>query len=230
MLKIRQPEISIIIPVWNEIKTVEHVVRTIHELDVDKEIIVIDDYSTDGSRELLKKLQPELRLKLILHAKNKGKGAAVLNGAAHAKGKYMIVEDADSELDPQDILRMLHIINTDKVDMVAGSRLLRDKVNFVTKLARFITRIMLFICFGRSIKDPLCAYKLCKLNSFKSLHIESERFGLEIEWVVKALKKKWKIKELDIEYFPRGKKDGKKINLKDGIDIMSQILRLRFNK
>src|SRR3972149_3964449 len=99
MIRIRRPKLSVVIPVFNEVKTVEQVVRTIVALPVEKEIIVIDDYSTDGSRELLKKLQTELRLKLILHAKNKGKGEGVKNAVAHAKGEYLIVEDADSELD-----------------------------------------------------------------------------------------------------------------------------------
>lgn len=228
MPEIRRPKISIIMPVWNERKTVETAVRRIHALDVDKEIIVIDDYSTDGSREILKNIRQELKLKLILHAKNKGKGAAVQNGAAHAKGEYMIVEDADSELDPEDILKMLEIIERDKVDIIFGKRILKQKVNKVTKIGKFITKLLLKLLYGRSISDPLCAYKLCKLGKFKSLHIEAQRFGLEIEWVVKALKKKWSFKEYEVDYFPRDKKEGKKINLKDGIDIILEVIRLRF--
>lgn len=228
MLNIRRPKISIIMPVWNERKTVETAVRRIHALEIDKEIIVIDDFSTDGSREILKQLQSELKLKLILHAKNKGKGAAVAIGASHAKGEYMIVEDADSELDPNDIPRMLESIEEDPVDMILGKRLLRQNVNKVTKIGRFITTALLKILYGKAVSDPLCAYKMCKLNKFKSLHIESQRFGVEIEWVTKAIEKQWTFREFEVDYFPRDKKEGKKINLGDGLDIIIKIIRLRF--
>ncbi|KXK25844.1 MAG: hypothetical protein TR69_WS6001001450 [candidate division WS6 bacterium OLB20] len=140
----------------------------------------------------------------------------------------MIVEDADSELDPDDILRMLELIEREPVDIIFGKRVLKEKVNTVTRLGKFTTTLLLKVLYGRSIADPLCAYKLCKLNKFKTLHIKAERFGLEIEWVVKALRKKWSFREFEVAYFPRDKKEGKKINMKDGLDIILQVIRLRF--
>ncbi|MFQ5493382.1 MAG: glycosyltransferase family 2 protein [Candidatus Dojkabacteria bacterium] len=227
---IHRPKLSVIIPVWNEIKTVEEAVRRIYALDVDKEIIVIDDFSTDGSRELLRKLRPELKLKLILHAKNKGKGAAVKAGIAHAKGEYVVVEDADSELDPNDILKMLSQIENDQsIDLIAGTRIFPQNANITTGLARWVTRLGILILFQRNITDPLCAYKLCKLSKFKGLKIQSERFGIEAEWLVKGIKKGWKINEFPVKYIPRGKKEGKKIELKDGFDIVAQLIKLRFS-
>lgn len=230
MIKIKRPTLSIIIPVWNEINTVEQVVRRVASLPVEKEIIVIDDYSKDGSREVLKKLQQELKLKLILHAHNKGKGAGVIAAVAHAKGIFMVVEDADSELDTNDILRMLKIMQNDpELDMVNGKRIFRNNgVNFATKIARLVSRTMIFLLFQKNVSDPLCAYKMCKLDRFKSLGIKSLRFGLEIEWLTKAIKKNWKLRELPVEYTPRGKKQGKKIRLTDGFDIIMQIIKIRF--
>ena len=232
MIRIRRPKLSVVIPVFNEVKTVEQVVRTIVALPVEKEIIVIDDYSTDGSRELLKKLQTELRLKLILHAKNKGKGEGVKNAVAHAKGEYLIVEDADSELDSADILKILTMMEEDPaIDMINGNRdFSSGKTGPATYLAKFMASFMILILFGKKIADPLCAYKLCKLNKFQSLHIQASRFGLETEWLVKAIKKGWKIKEINVKYTPRGKKEGKKISLMDGFDIIMEIIKLRFAK
>jgi glycosyltransferase involved in cell wall biosynthesis len=230
MLKIRRPKLSVIIPVFNERRTVEEVVRKIKDLPVEKEIIVIDDYSTDGSRELLKKLQPELKLKLILHSENRGKGSGVRNGAAHAKGEYIVIEDADSELDSDDILKMLELVETDPgLDMVIGIRdFSSPKIGFPTHLARFIASKMIRLLFGARISDPLCAYKLCRLSKFQGLRLESSRFGIETEWLIKSIKKQWKISEIPVKYSPRGKKEGKKIALKDGFDIIIEILKLKF--
>lgn len=230
MLKIKIPKISIIIPVYNEAKTAEQVVRAIHELPIDKEIVVVDDFSKDGSREILQKLYQELKFKLILHAHNKGKGAAVRNAAAHSKGEYLVVMDADMELDPQDILKMMEMIDKDpSIDMVIGNRILSGKVNLVTYLGKLVTSLTTLLLYGRAIKDPLCAYKLCKLTKFRSLNIMSEKFGLETEWAIKAVKKGWNIKQADVYYKPRNKKEGKKISLKDGVDIVLELVKLRFS-
>jgi len=233
MLQIKRPQLSVIIPVFNERKTVEQAVRSVYQLPVDKEIIVIDDYSTDGSRELLKKLQTELQLKLILHSQNRGKGYGVRNAAAYAKGRYLIVEDADLELDINAVPEMLNLAEKDpSIDMINGNRVLKKgkKSGLLTKLAKIITSFCTRILFGKYIEDILCSYKLCRLEKFKQLHLQSTRFGFETEWIVKALKNNWKILEYKVEYTPRLHKEGKKINLFDGFEIIWQLIKYRFSK
>lgn len=231
MLKIHKPKISIIVPAFNEVRTVEQVIQKLSLLQIDKEIIVIDDFSTDGTRELLKKLQPQYRLKLILHAHNKGKGAGVVNGAAHAKGEYIIVQDADLELDPSDIMRMVDLMeNQPALDLINGTRDFKtNKIPLISKIARFVTALTARLLYRQHIKDFLCGYKLCKLNKFKALQIQSHGFGLEVEWIVKAIKANWKIAQIPVSYEPRKKID-KKINLLDGFDIIWYLIKLRFSK
>jgi dolichol-phosphate mannosyltransferase len=228
----QQPKLSIIVPVFNEIASVEEAVRRIAALKVDKEIIVFDDRSTDGSREVLERLQPELQLKLILHEKNKGKGSGVLNALKYARGEFLIVEDSDLELNSNDILTMLHRIEADPaIDMVNGNRNVLGKhtSNLISILANIATRILLKLLYGRAINDVLCTYKLCRTSKLRTLNLKASRFTLETEWVIKALKKRWNIVEMDVDYFPRQAKAGKKINFLDGLEIIWSIIKLRFS-
>ena len=230
-LKIKRPLLTIIMPVFNEAHTVEKAIRRLYDLPVDKELIIIDDYCTDGSRELLKKLYQELKFKLILHSQNYGKGYGVRQAAAYAKGKYLIVEDADLELDIGAIVKMLEIIENDpSIDMVNGRRILKKgkKSGLVQNLARVITSVFAKILYGKYLNDLLCSYKLCLVSKFKQLNLKSTRFGLETEWIIKALKKQWKIVEIDVLFSPRLHKQGKKINFFDGFDIVWQLIKYRF--
>ncbi|HLD04065.1 MAG TPA: glycosyltransferase family 2 protein [Candidatus Dojkabacteria bacterium] len=229
--KINRPLLTIIMPVFNEAQTVEQAIRRLSALPVSKELIVIDDYCTDGSRELLKKLYQEFKFKLILHAQNMGKGYGVRQAAAYAKGKYMIVEDADLELDIGVIAKMMEIIeNEPSIDMVNGNRILKKggKSGILQNLARVITSVLAKILYGKYLNDLLCSYKLCLVSKFKQLNLKSTRFGLETEWIIKAFKKGWKIVETDVLFMPRLHKQGKKIQFFDGFDIIWQLIKYRF--
>lgn len=230
-LSISQPQLSIIVPVFNEIASVEEAIRRIASLDIDKEIIIFDDCSTDGSREILVKLQTELKLKLILHDKNKGKGTGVINALKYARGHYVIVEDSDLELNCNDILTMMNKITADPtLDMINGNRnvLGKNSSNLISKLANIATRTLMKILYGKAINDLLCTYKLSRTSKLRTLNLKASRFTLETEWVIKALKKRWNIVEMDVDYFPRKVKAGKKINFLDGLEIIWSIIKLRF--
>jgi len=227
----QQPLISIIIPVFNESKTVAAVIKRINDLQVSKEIIVVDDGSTDGSREIIAALEKQYTFSLITNTSNNGKGAAVLAAIKLANGKYLIVEDSDRELNPQDILKMLGMIRTKNVDLVNGNRHVTGakNTNFISLLAKVTTKKLLWLLYGKTINDLLCSYKLCTLENFKILNLQSPRFGLETEWIIKALKRKWIIKEVDIDYYPRKSAEGKKITAKDGFGIIWNIIKYRFS-
>lgn len=228
----QRPLISIIIPVFNESKTVAAAIKRIYELPVSKEIIVIDDCSSDGSKEIIDGLRNTYFFKLINNPINKGKGASVLSAVDQANGKYIIAEDSDMELNADDILKMLEIIKTEKVDLVNGNRnvISTKNTNFISKLAKVITKSLLWLLYGKSINDLLSSYKLCTLENFRSLNLQSQRFGFETEWIIKALKQKWKIKEVSIDYYPRKITEGKKITAKDGFEIVWNIIKYRFTK
>ncbi len=220
-------------PVFNELSTVEEAVKRIIALPIDKELIVFDDFSTDGSREKLIELQNRYPFILLQHKTNLGKGRGVIDASTHATGEYLIVEDSDLELNPEDILKMLKIIEDDpSIDLVNGDRKIISsaKVNLVSVFANFVTRVLIFILYGKSLKDILSSYKLSKLEKFKKLGIKADRFGFESEWILRSLKKKYKILEMDIEYKPRTQKAGKKINILDGFEIIWTIIKLRFSK
>jgi glycosyltransferase involved in cell wall biosynthesis len=225
-----KPLVSFIIPVFNESKTVAEAIKRIHDLPVSKEIIVVDDCSTDGSHEIISGLRNTFDFKLITNTQNKGKGASVLEASKLAEAKYMIVEDSDLELNPQDILKMLDIIQTQKVDLVNGNRNVigQKNTNFISKVAKVVTKTLLFILYGKTINDLLSSYKLCTLENFKKLDLQSQRFGFETEWIIKALKNKFVIKEVLIDYMPRKTSEGKKITAKDGFDIIWNIIKYRF--
>jgi len=226
----KSPLISIIIPVYNEQKTVKEAIQKVYDLSVDKEIIVVDDGSTDSSGKIIEELQKQLSFRLIKNPVNKGKGASVISGARIATGKFCIVEDADLELNPQDILRMLHIIQSQKIQLVNGNRRFSNqkKLNLITQFAKILTRFMLLILFRKHIDDLLSSYKLCRLEDFRKLDIKSKRFNFETEFIIKALKLNWKIVEVPIDYYPRKAKEGKKISLMDGVKIIFSIIRLKF--
>lgn len=227
----QKPLISIIIPIFNESKTVAAVIKRINDLQVSKEIIVVDDGSTDGSKEIIAAMEKQYTFQLITNTSNQGKGASVLAAVKLATGKYLVVEDSDMELNPQDILKMLEMIRTKNVDLVNGNRQVTStkNTNFISLLAKKTTKILLWLLYGENINDLLSSYKLCTLENFKILDLQSQRFGFETEWIIRALKKQWIIKEIYIDYYPRKTVEGKKITAKDGFEIIWNIIKYRFS-
>lgn len=229
-------KLSIIIPLYNEEKTIGEVIDKLLNISWPEnlgsyEIIIVDDCSSDNSYDIALKYtekHPEILLKR--HEINQGKGKAVKTGFEYSSGSLIIFQDADLELDPNDIPYMIEaLINLD-VDMVNGSRYLAGKIrpcyNYRRYLAnKFFTRLTA-ILINVQLTDVACGYKLVKRRLFEDIHFKENRFGFEAELIIKALKRGAnKTAEVPVSYFPRNKGEGKKLNYMDGFRILKTIIK-----
>lgn len=201
---------------------------------VDKEIIVVDDGSTDGTREILQQAEiPSLReggdIKVILKEKNGGKGSALREGLKSFTGDYVVFQDADLEYSPSDYLKMLRIINQENIEVVYGSRFLSGSNKFLPLCFianRFLTLLVNFL-FRSRLTDMETCYKMFKKPVIDSISLESMRFEIEVELTCKILKKGIRIYEVPISYRLRDVRGGKKIGFADGLQAVASILRYR---
>jgi glycosyltransferase involved in cell wall biosynthesis len=223
-----KPKLTVVIPVYNERGTVMTVLEKVKSLPVSKEIIVIDNLSTDGTRELLETVSdPEIRV--VLQSKNLGKGTSVKLGFAMAKGEWVIIQDADLEYEPSDILRLLeHAEKAGKV-AVFGSRLLTG--NPQGMLAFYIGRVVLNLIFrllfGAKTTDVATCYKLVRSDIAKRLRLRCSGFDLDFELASALRRLGYNIAEVPITYRPRTIAEGKKIRPMDGIKAIATMLRVR---
>lgn len=227
-------KVSIIIPVYNEINTLDIILEKVENAsfcNLEKEIILVDDMSTDGTREHLKNL--ESTYKVFYHEKNQGKGAAIRTGMAHITGDIMVIQDADLEYDPVDYEDLIKLIVDDKADVVYGSRLTGAKPSrsFMfthlvgNKLLTFTTNIL----YGATLTDMETCYKAFRTSFLDGIKIKSDRFDFEPEITAKVLKKKARLYELPISYYGREYAEGKKITWKDGVHAIIALIRFRFS-
>ncbi len=226
-------KVSILMPVYNESKTIMDVLELVKNVEIDKEIILVDDCSTDGTRELLNEHLQEgtEALKVIYHDRNKGKGAALRTALFNAKGDYIVVQDADMEYSPQDLVRLVEFAERTGVEAVYGSRFLETwKTTSFLHFAinRFLT-VLTNILFGGSLTDMETCYKMVRTDIMRSLDIQAKRFEFEPEVTAKLLKRGIKIMEVPISYRGRGYDEGKKIGWRDGIEAVCTLLRYRFS-
>ena len=221
--------LSVIVPCFNEIDTIEKVLKKIKNSSVtDKEIIVIDDFSKDGSREYLNTLiDDEITIKF--HDRNKGKGAAISTGIEYAKGKIIIIQDADLEYDPAEYPNIINPIIANKADVVYGSRFKGGQphrvVYFWHRVGNGFLTLLSNIFTDLNLSDMETCYKAFKSDVLKDLNIEEKRFGFEPEITAKISKKDYRIYEVGISYYGRTYKEGKKIGWKDGIQAIWCILK-----
>lgn len=226
-------KVSIIVPVFNEIQTLEEIILKLENVDLcnlEKEIILIDDCSTDGSRELIEKMQG--KYKVFFHEKNEGKGKAVQTGFENAQGEIVIIQDADLEYDPSDYCEIIKLIIDEKADAVYGSRLSGGKPSrsfmFSHLLGnKFLTFVTNFL-FNTTLTDMETCYKAFRRDFIKDIKIKSKRFDFEPEITAKILKKHARLYELPISYYGREYKDGKKITWKDGFQALFALIKYRF--
>lgn len=219
--------LSIIIPAFNEVAFLPEVIRRVRETPYDKEIIIVDDGSADGTCEYLKSLK-EKGIKVILHKENIGKGAAVRSGLAVSTGDVIIVQDADLEYDPRDYPVLLGPIIDGKADVVFGSRFLGGPhrvLFFWHSVGNFLITLISNMLTDLNLTDMETGYKVFRREVFKHISIESNRFGFEPEITSKVAKKGFRIYEVPISYSGRGYQEGKKITWKDGIKAIFTVLK-----
>lgn len=227
-------KLSIVIPIYNEAEHLEEILRQIDavEIDMDKELILVDDCSTDGTREILKNLQNtnDSKIKIYYHQINRGKGATVRTGFEHITGDITLVQDADLEYDPQDYPKLLKPILEHKADVVYGSRFMQGRQHGLLRsyLAnRFLTSLSNLVN-GTNITDMETCYKVMKTDILKNISLRSDRFGFEPEITAKLARQKCKIVDVPISYRGRDYDEGKTVSWKDGIAAIIHIFRFRF--
>lgn len=220
-------KLSIIIPVYNEAKTVEEVIKRVEAINIDKEIIAVDDGSSDGSLGILVRMANEDHIKFMKHDKNLGKGAAIKTGLKAAIGEIVIIQDADLETDPQDYYKLIKPIVNGETKVVFGFRTMKNPTSIYWwggKIVSFITRLL----YGGNVKDVNNGYKVMTRDLWNNLNLKSDRFQICEEITAKLLKRKEKIIQVPTKYFPRSKKQGKKLGFKDGLVSVWTLLKFRF--
>jgi glycosyltransferase involved in cell wall biosynthesis len=223
--------LSIIIPVYNEADNVREIIKRVQASRRAKEIIVVDDGSQDDTRVILKELDGRRKVRVILHDRNQGKGAAVVTGMKAATGDVLLIQDADLEYDPRDYPALLQPIEEGLADVVYGSRFLgaAHRVTMfwhqvANKLLTFMTNIM----YDSILTDMETGYKVFRREVIEGMTIRSKRFNFEPEFTAKILKRKYRIFEVPITFNPRDYTDGKKIKLRDAFEAVFALLRYRF--
>lgn len=231
-------KLSVVMPVYNEIDTINEILQRVRNVEVglEKEIVMVDDCSTDGTREILKDISNKgfQDTKVVFHDKNGGKGMALRTGFQNVTGDITIIQDADLEYDPEDYPKLIKPIIEGKADVVYGSRFFGRKrpegMAFSNYWGNKILTIMSNLLTGFHITDMETCYKVMKSSILSDMKFESERFGIEPEITAKLAKRKVKLVEVPISYFGRAHDEGKKISWKDGVSAIYQIFRFKFQK
>ena len=230
-------KLSVIIPVYNEVHTIGEILSRVFEVDLPKEVIVVDDFSTDGTREFLKewdhsgKKESRNQVRILLQPKNMGKGAALRSGFKEATGDIIIIQDADLEYHPEEYPKLVEPILDGRADVVYGSRFLgtpRRVLMFRHTLGNKFLTFFSNLCTDLNLTDMETGYKVFKKEVLEHLHLKSNRFGFEPEVTAKIAKMNYRIYEVPISYSGRDYWEGKKINWIDGLKAVFSILRYNF--
>lgn len=224
-------KLSVIIPVYNEVQNIREILKRVQATGLPWEIVIVDDGSTDGTRDILKELDGKDNIHVILHEKNQGKGAAVRTGFEHAKGDVFLIQDADLEYDPRDYPAILKPIEEGIADAVYGSRFLgaaRRSTMFWHMVANKLLTLATNILYNNILTDMETGYKIFRREVLDGITIHSNSFNFEPEFTAKILKKKVRIFEVPISFNPRDYDEGKKIKLHDAFEAIWALLKYRF--
>jgi glycosyltransferase involved in cell wall biosynthesis len=231
IVKPKSAKLTVVIPVYNEKLTIRLIIERVQAVPIEKEIVLVDDYSTDGTRDILQQLEGE-DIKVFYHEKNMGKGAALRTGFRHAAGDFVIVQDADLEYDPQEYPKLLEPILLGQADVVYGSRFSGQNRNMMSlhRLGNQFLTFMTNVLYRTSITDMETCYKLFKTPLIKDIKIECNRFNFEPEITAKILRRRLRIVEIPISYSGRKSSEGKKITWRDGFAALWALFKYRFTE
>ena len=233
-------KLSVLVPVYNEERTLEEIVRRICAVPLSKQIIFVDDGSKDRSREILTRVQEENRraadglncVKVFFQTQNEGKGAAVKSALSHATGEIVIIQDADLEYDPKDYPSLLEPIQTGVADVVYGTRFAGGGAHrvlfFWHSMGNRLLTLLSNMLTNLNLSDMEVGYKVFRAEALQGIELKSKRFGFEPEITIKLAKKRWRFYEVPISYHGRTYEEGKKITWKDGLAALYTMIRFRF--
>lgn len=225
----RVPQLSVVVPVFNEAGTVEALIEEVESVPLDTEIVVVDDGSTDGTVEKLRKLADQGRIRLHVHERNRGKGAALRTGFAEARGEYVVVQDADLEYDPHEFPKLIGPLEAGKADAVYGSRFVGSEPHRVLYFWHYVANkgitLLSNMLTNLNLTDIETCYKAFRREVIQSIRIEEDRFGVEPEMTAKIARMGCRVYEVGISYSGRTYEEGKKIGWRDGVRALWCIVK-----
>lgn len=226
------PLLSVVMPVYNERTTIEEIIRRVQAVPIRTQLIVVDDGSKDGTREILSELAKDGSFTLIFQPQNGGKGAALRRGFQEVKGDLVVIQDADLEYSPEEFPQLIELICQGRADVVYGSRFLgRHRVFLFTHYAgnRFLT-LVTNVLYNTMLSDMETCYKVMRSEVLRSMTLQSSGFGIEPELTAKIFKRHYRVYEVPITYDGRGYDEGKKITWRDGFVALWVLLKYRFTE
>jgi glycosyltransferase involved in cell wall biosynthesis len=230
--QLTDPLLSVVMPVYNERSTIEEMIRRVLAVPLRTELVVVDDGSKDGTRDILAELAKELPFKLILQPQNAGKGSALRRGFQEVTGDLVVIQDADLEYSPEEFPELISLICEGRADVVYGSRFLgRHRVFLFTHYAgnRLLT-LTTTVLYNTMLTDMETCYKVMRTEVLRSMTLQSNGFGIEPELTAKIFKRHYRVYEVPITYDGRNYDEGKKITWRDGIVALWVLLKYRFKE
>lgn len=223
------PLLSVVMPVYNERETAEEIIRRVLAIPLKIQLIVVDDGSRDGTRDILARLRDELGFQLVLQERNQGKGAALRRGFDEVRGDLVVIQDADLEYSPEEYPQLIELICQGRADVVYGSRFLgRHRVfMFSHYLGNRIVTLLTNVLYNTMLTDMETCYKVMRSEILKGMNLQSNGFGIEPEMTAKIFKGGYRVYEIPITYDGRGYDQGKKITWRDGFVALWVLLKFR---